>query len=224
MFSPSWYKINCSITCFRMGWRVARREKRQHPSVEPRAPSSRSPPLCGDHLLIHPEKLRLRGDIQGVIWRCGAQCGGDWWYSYGNSSLLSLRNRRLSSIWEGGLRRFSVETKPSVALSSPWCSWWWPRDGDVRIDVSLQHISVCKLKKRTAALNIRGCLKEVAGWAWWWLYTECFFNLLHTETSEDNFKPLMTKLYSLLTFEKKKKKKSECSGERPDKFSFHVRE
>lgn len=39
------------------------------PSLPPDSLSSR---LCGNHLLIHPEKLRLRGDIQGVIWLRGA--------------------------------------------------------------------------------------------------------------------------------------------------------
>lgn len=58
-----------------------RREKWQHPSAQPQTPrlppttttTTAHPPsrLCGDHLLIHPEKLRLRGDIRGVIWLRG---------------------------------------------------------------------------------------------------------------------------------------------------------
>lgn len=49
-----------------------------------------------------------------------------WSYSYGNSSLLSLRKLRLSLIREGGLLCLSVETKPSVTLSSPHDDDGWP--------------------------------------------------------------------------------------------------
>lgn len=54
-----------------------RREKWQPRSAQPQTPPSLPLLLClcGDHLLIHPEKLRLRGDIQRVIWLLGAWRG-----------------------------------------------------------------------------------------------------------------------------------------------------
>lgn len=71
-------EINCIITCFRLEWRV-RREKCQCQLLPAQSPFSTlslfSPPLCGNHLLIHPEKLRLRGDISGVIWHRGTRRG-----------------------------------------------------------------------------------------------------------------------------------------------------
>lgn len=85
--------------------------------------------LCGGHLLIHPEKLRLRGDIQGVIWLCGAWRGEiDGLNGPGRRGHIHMiilcycppgSRGSLSNLRGRPPLLCSVETWPGITLSSP---------------------------------------------------------------------------------------------------------